>query len=1046
MSNAWNQSLHNPLPCIRENCHTPGGVPEASSATRQVGGKSPIFTPTTEASVSGHARRQGCRNKLESEGAQTAPGGQGKISNQNSQHKSSIKTQDSDLNKNKIKNTKQNKIQNKVPDVDNDSYDNDVVIGIDLGTRFSCVSIWRNKRFEIISDQFGNRTIPSVVAFYKSAKLVGHNALSMKDVNPSNTIYDIKRIIGRRIDDPVIEQVKKLISYEIVDDETKHHNILVQLDKKDPSIIHKRIYRPEEICAQILTEIKRMASNYLRCDINRAVITVPAYFNDAQRQATLDSAKIAGLDVLKIINEPTAAALTYGLGSRKWNKKTGGNVIIYDLGAGTLDVSLMNISKGVFRTLAVGGNSHLGGEDVDYIIMNHMLIEFQKKNKIRELKISKLSQIKLKNAVENAKKILSSTDKAVVCVDDFYNGKKLYHVITREFFELACNNLFLMCIKPLNDVLISANLSKDDIDDVILVGGSTRIPKIQKLILDFFKGTNIKSLTSSLNPDEVVSAGASIYGYIMTHHEDPFSENLVLLDITPLSLGVETLQKQMTVIIPRNTVIPTKKVKVFSTDTDDQDSVQIKIFEGERQLTKNNFHVGTFELTGFEKGPRGYPTIKITFHIDINGILQVTAHEKRSDVQNSIQITSTWGAKGRLSKKEIDNIISEADKNEEIDKMYSIKIGLVHNINSICNSILMNLKDDAYALTKLDKKKIRIDVKNNLNWLKNKDFSELPIDELRKREKRLNKTYAPLIAQVNKKNTNFNDSTSINNAAEIHGDDDSNENLELYEKIQIALDPSEYDKEEIKALKKTISDLGKNILAVVNNPVSNFAEDDIQSLTDYIESVQIWLFTTPATTSIEFVAKIDEINKFTEEVMKKYEDKKIFDKNDNFGSRDELQLTCLTLNTSIKNNYFSFKQSDIDQLTKLITETFAWLITHQDENEDVYKEKINEISELSNSIYHNMHKMKILETVDVNVTDGDFSDSSQEEINNTMSEIPAGNKINEQIDDLIDKLPNKLIKNQQKTAENDDVLLKIDINKLNPGMSLRYKNVDYNYR
>ena len=952
---------------------------------------------------------------------------------------------------NKMEKTKQSKKENKkdndsLDNDDNDSLDNDIVIGIDLGTRFSCVSIWRNKRFEIISDQFGNRTIPSVVAFHKSAKLVGHNALSMKDVNPSNTIYDIKRIIGRRIDDPVIEQVRKLISYEIVDDETKYHNILVQLDKKDSSLTHKKIYRPEEICAQILTEIKRMASNYLRCDVNRAVITVPAYFNDSQRQATLDSAKIAGLDVLKIINEPTAAALTYGLGSRKWNKKTGGNVIIYDLGAGTLDVSLMNISKGVFRTLAVGGNSHLGGEDVDYIIMNHMLIEFQKKNKIRELKISKLSQIKLKNSVENAKKILSSTDKAVVCVDDFYNGKKLYHVITREFFELACNNLFLMCIKPLNDVLISANLSKDDIDDVILVGGSTRIPKIQKLILDFFKGTNIKTLTSSLNPDEVVSAGASIYGYIMTHHEDPFSENLVLLDITPLSLGVETLQKQMTVIIPRNTVIPTKKIKVFSTDTDDQDSVQIKIFEGERQLTKNNFHVGTFELTGFEKGPRGYPTIKITFHIDINGILQVTALEKRSDVQNSIQITSTWGAKGRLSKKEIDAIILEANKNEEIDKMCSIKIGLVHNINSVCNSILINLKEDAYALTKLDKKKIRIDVKNNLNWLKNKDFSEFPIDELRKREKRLNKRYAPLIAQINKKNTNFNDTTSINNAAEIHGDDDSNENLELYEKIQIALDPSEYDKEEIKALKKTISDLGKNILAVVNNPVSNFAQDDIEALTDYIESVQIWLFTTPATTSIEFVAKIDEINKFTEEVMKKYEDKKIFEKNDNFGFRDELQLTCLTLNTSIKNNYFSFKQSDIDKLTKLITETMVWLLTHQNEKEEIYKEKINEISELSNSIYHNMHKMKILETIDVNITDGDFSDSSQDEINDIVSEIPEGNKINEQIDDLIDKLPNKLIRNKQKIAENDDVLLKIDINKLNSGMSLRYKNIDYNYR
>ena len=454
----------------------------------------------------------------------------------------------------------------------------DNVIGIDLGTRFSCVSVWRNKKFEIISDQFGNRTIPSVVAFYRSAKLVGYNALSMKEVNPANTIYDIKRIIGRRMDDPVLEQIKNIISYEIIDDQTDHHNILIQLDKNDTTITHKLIYRPEEICSFILMEIKKMANKYLGKNVSKTIITVPAYFNDAQRQATLDAAKIAGLDVLKIINEPTAAALAYGLGSKKWKKKSGGNIIIYDLGAGTLDVSLMNISDGIFRTLAVGGNTHLGGEDIDYILMNHLLIDFQKQNGIKELKITKLARLKLKNSVENAKKILSTTERAVVCVDDFYGGKKLYNIITRDFFETICNELFLMCIKPLNDVLESAGLTKDDIDDVILVGGSTRIPKIQMLVLDFFQNTNIKRLTASLNPDEIVSAGASIYGYIMSHKEDPFSENLVLLDITPLSLGIETLQKQMTVIIPRNTVIPTRKTKIFSTDTDNQDTVSIKIF------------------------------------------------------------------------------------------------------------------------------------------------------------------------------------------------------------------------------------------------------------------------------------------------------------------------------------------------------------------------------------------------------------------------------------------------------------------------------------
>lgn len=940
---------------------------------------------------------------------------------------------------------------------EDENFDDDYVIGIDLGTRFSCVSIWRNKRFEIISDIFGNRTVPSIVAFYKSAKLVGANALAMKEVNPANTIYDIKRIIGRRMDDPIIEQTKKLISYEIIDDQSKYHNILVQLDKKDTTTTRKNIYRPEEICSYILLEIKKMASNYLHKNVNKAVITVPAYFNDAQRQATLDSAKIAGLDVLKIINEPTAAALAYGLGSKKWKTSSGGNVIMYDLGAGTLDVALMNISDGVFRTLAVGGNTHLGGEDIDYLIMNHILINFQKENHIRDLKISKLAQLKLKNSVENAKKILSTTDKAVVCVDEFYNGKNLYQVITRELFEIICNELFVMCMKPLKDVLESSGLTKDDIDEVILVGGSTRIPKIQKLILNFFSNTSIKHLTSSMNPDEVVSAGASIYGYIMTHNEDPFSDNLVLLDITPLSLGVETLQKQMTTIIPRNTVIPTRKTKIFSTDMDDQDTVTIKIFEGERKLTKNNFHVGTFDLCGFDKGPRGYPTIKITFHIDINGILQVTAHEKRSDVQNTIRITSTWGAKGRLSKNDIDDMIAEAEKNEQFDTIYSYKIGLNHQINSICNAILINLKDDAYSLTNADKKKIKMDVKNNLKWLKNKDISELDVDELQKRQERLSKTYAPLIAQVNKKNDNFKDTNIIINATEIHGDDDENESLQQYEKIKIPNDPSEFDKEEIKALKKTISDLCKNIASVVNNPVSKFTSNDVIAVVDYMESAQIWLYTTNASTSIEFIAKIDEINKFTEEIMKKYEDKKIFEKNDNFTIRDELHLTCLTLNSSIKSNYFSLKNGDTEKLTKLINETMLWLIEHQNEEPSIYRNKLNNISDTCNEIYHSMHKMKILDTNESKVIDSDDdSDSEEKDINNIKQEIPFGNKIKEDIASILNNMPNKPINkrinkkhidvNPIKKKTSNDVLLKIDINKLNPTTTLKYKNIEYQCR
>ena len=918
-------------------------------------------------------------------------------------------------------------------DEDKDEY----VIGIDLGTRFSCVSVWRNKKFEIICDQFGNRTIPSMIAFYKSAKLVGHNALAMKDINPLNTINDIKRIIGRRIDDPMIEQIKKLLPYEIIDDESTYHNILVQLDKSDSSLTHKKIYRPEEICAHILIEIKRMASTYLGRPITQAVITVPARFNDAQRQATLDAAKIAGLDVLKIINEPTAAALAYGLGSRKWANK-GGNVLIYDLGAGTLDISLMNINNGNFRVLSVDGNIHLGGEDIDYLIMNHVMIAFKKQHKIRELKISKLSQVKLKNSVENAKKILSSTDKAVICVDDFCNNRKLYHVLTREIFEMISNEFFIMCVKPLNSILKSAKMSKTDIDEIILVGGSTRIPKIQSLILDFFSNTKIKYLNKSLNPDEVVSAGASIYGYIITHKDDPFSKNLVLFDITPLSLGVETLQNQMTVIIPRNTTIPTKKIKVFSTDTDDQDNVQIKIFEGERKLTKNNFHVGTFELTGFEKGPRGYPTIRITFHIDINGILQVTALEKRSDVQNTIQITSTWGAKGRLSKNEIDQIINDAEKHEEIDTMYSLKIGLVHQINTMCNMILTNLSNDEYKLTAADKRKIRIDIKNNIKWLKDNELVDLSIIELEKREKRISKTYIPFITQINKKNDHFSDCNKNIACADIYGDDNDTKNND-YEEIQIHDDPTEYDKEEIKAIKKTIQDLGKNILSVVKNPISRFSEDDIVTITDYMDSVNIWLYVTSASTTIEYVAKINEINKFTEEIMKKYSNVKVFEQNDKFTTKDELQLTCLTLNTSIKNNYFSLEKKDTEKMLKKINDTMIWLISHQNEPEQFYRDKLHEISDLCNVIYHSLHRMKILDQI----VDSDDDDIQPENIEQPIQEK---NKISEKIDRLIDQLPNKLIKKNNaphsNNSDNKDILIKIDFNKLKSNTVIRYKNVD----
>jgi molecular chaperone DnaK (HSP70) len=933
----------------------------------------------------------------------------------------------------------------------------DLVIGIDLGTRFSCCGIWRNRRLEIISDEFGNRTMPSIVSFYKSIRLIGSDAITMKSVNPGNTIYDIKRIIGCKFTDEIITKYQNLLTYKLVSDQTEHNNILIELgDTPDEqTITGKKVFRPEEISAMILTKLKNNAQKYTNKIIKDAVITVPAYFNDAQRQATLDSANIAGLNVLRMINEPTAAALAYGMGSGMGsdnmsnmgdNSALGKNVIVYDLGAGTLDVCLLNIYNGTFQVLGVTGNTFLGGEDFDYRLVNHAIIEFKQKNNLTlsSNDISNLSYLKLKSSAENAKKILSTNDKAIIIVDDFHNGIKLYQTVTRDDFEKMCNDLFVLCIKCLHDVLESSELTRNDIDDVILVGGSTRIPKIQELLLDFFRNTRITKLNNTLNPDEVVAAGASIYGYILSHKEDPFSQNLVLLDVTPLSLGVETLQKQMTIVIPRNTPIPTRKTKTFSTDTDYQTSVTIRVFEGERKLTKDNHLIGTFQLSNFESAPRGFPIIKLTFSIDINGILHITAVEKKSDVQNSIDISSIWGSKGRLSREEIDLLIKEALQNDIQDTIYTKKVDYAYQIDDLCNNVLTNLKDDAFKLTPVDKKKVKLDIKNTLQWMTTQDIITTGLDEYKKILDKLNSVYGPLILKVNKEDDKFTGINAESIGTKIHDDDDSNSNNidNKYESYSCQNNNDILNgKEELKKMKNNIMELCENISSMIHNPISKLSIEDTNILTDYIDSVLLWICATDANNINDYISKVNQINNFTGEIMSKYDT--VFDSSKSLNSRDELELLCIGLHSSIKSNYFSMKETDIKLLTNIIEDAMQWLQFTPNVSNDECLLKLNQINDVCNQIYQKMSMIK----------DSVMLQSNEESINcNSVSDLPSdeeresnltSNIIDEKINDIIKTIEFLEVESEDQTSvitdntidpiidsTNNNIYLKVDINKL----------------